>query len=453
MLSTLLWIFFLGIFIISNYTDFSVSDLNKSNINLFAALVIWILFDFTRVLFQLVEEYHQVSLCDLYLGLFYPDLFHFTLLSLVPIKVLKQISVGIPLSKTYSTSLDTFYQWFVGFTDGEACFSIVPKKDIKGKINRFTFMFSIGLHKSIRTFSVLNKGKGIRLSPYWVTGFSDAEGSFMIEIERQPTRIGWRVKAIFSIHLHSKDLPLLHMIQRYFGGIGFIHVAKTGKSVSFKVTKLDDLVNVIIPHFKAYPLRSAKSIDFGLWLQCVKLMENKEHLTEDGLNKIISLKSALNLGLSENLQAAFPRHVVVPIERPAYSVSEAPLDPDWICGFTEGDGSFFVSISSKTNQVRIFYQIGLNDRETPLVQKIQEFFGGIGNISFESKRSVVKYIVVNVKDIRNIILPHFDTYDLIENKLRNYLIWREILLLVYSKAHQTREGLIQIKDLRSKLNK
>ena len=34
----------------------------------------------------------------------------------------------------------------MGFSDAESSFNIVPKQDSKGNINRFTFMFVIGLH-------------------------------------------------------------------------------------------------------------------------------------------------------------------------------------------------------------------------------------------------------------------------------------------------------------------
>jgi hypothetical protein len=73
-------------------------------------------------------------------------------------------------------------------------------------------------------------------------------------------------------------------------------------------------MNIIIPHFKQYPLQGEKSIDFHLRSDCVQLMARKEHLTESGLNKILSLKSALNLGLSEELKTAFPN--IIPIKRP-----------------------------------------------------------------------------------------------------------------------------------------
>lgn len=51
------------------------------------------------------------------------------------------------------------------------------------------------------------------------------------------------------------------------------------------------------PYFSKFPLQSQKRIDFELWAKIVKIMENKGHLTPEGLKQIISLKSALNKGL------------------------------------------------------------------------------------------------------------------------------------------------------------
>jgi hypothetical protein len=140
------------------------------------------------------------------------------------------------------------------------------------------------------------------------------------------------------------------------------------------------------------------------------------------------------------------------MERPEYIVNENHLNPNWVTGFSEGDSSFHVSISPKTNQVRIAYSIGLNNRDLPLILNIQKFFEGIGNISFYIKNNAAQYAVTSRKDLNAIILPHFDTYALRGNKLPNYILWRKILLLVNSKAHLTSEGLNTIKDLKSKLN-
>jgi hypothetical protein len=46
-------------------------------------------------------------------------------------------------------------------------------------------------------------------------------------------------------------------------------------------------------------------------------MKCKEHLTVEGLQKIVSIKAVLNKGLSEDLKAAFPD--IVPSRRPQAS--------------------------------------------------------------------------------------------------------------------------------------
>jgi len=71
-----------------------------------------------------------------------------------------------------------------------------------------------------------------------------------------------KIEYMIYIRQGSIDLPLLYKIQSFFGGIGSITV--NGQTASFRVSKVDDIINVIIPHFNQYPLQSAKLIDFQL---------------------------------------------------------------------------------------------------------------------------------------------------------------------------------------------
>ena len=55
-----------------------------------------------------------------------------------------------------------------------------------------------------------------KLDPYFVTGFVDAEGCFFISVrKRKDFKIGYQVRLIFEIHLHSKDLALLEKFKNY----------------------------------------------------------------------------------------------------------------------------------------------------------------------------------------------------------------------------------------------
>ena len=90
--------------------------------------------------------------------------------------------------------------------------------------------------------------------------------------------------------------------------------AQSKDSVQYRVASLKDLNDIIIPHFEKYPLITQKKADFILFKQIIDLINNKEHLTLEGLHKILALKGSLNLGLSEELKQNFPD--IIKIERP-----------------------------------------------------------------------------------------------------------------------------------------
>jgi NADH-ubiquinone oxidoreductase chain 4 len=79
LLSLLLFIPLLGIFIISTSMSYNLISLNVKRIklialttsilNLFVSLIIFTLFDFSTNQFQFVQEYHEISYYDFYLGI------------------------------------------------------------------------------------------------------------------------------------------------------------------------------------------------------------------------------------------------------------------------------------------------------------------------------------------------------------------------------------------------
>jgi NADH:ubiquinone oxidoreductase subunit 4 (subunit M) len=79
LLTLLLLVPILGIFTISTGMSYELSSLDirrikrialtTSIINLFISLIVFILFDFSNNQFQFVQEYHEISSFDFYLGL------------------------------------------------------------------------------------------------------------------------------------------------------------------------------------------------------------------------------------------------------------------------------------------------------------------------------------------------------------------------------------------------
>jgi len=59
-----------------------------------------------------------------------------------------------------------------------------------------------------------------------------------------------------------------------------------------------------------------------LFSKIVIIIKNKEHLTMQGLQKIVSLKAILNLGISNNLVKNFPEIKIM--KRDIYNVINIP---------------------------------------------------------------------------------------------------------------------------------
>lgn len=98
----------------------------------------------------------------------------------------------------------------------------------------------------------------------------------------------------FSIAQHARDELLLSKFI-YYLGCGKIEKASTRPDgITFVTYKFSDIRDKIIPFFQNYP--GIKSMDFKDFCEIAKLMENKSHLTLDGIKKIKSLKSGMNRG-------------------------------------------------------------------------------------------------------------------------------------------------------------
>lgn len=134
------------------------------------------------------------------------------------------------------------------------------------------------------------------LHPYFITGFTDAEGCFNISIYRDNRTItGWRVKLCFKITVHQKDRALLELIKT---SLGVGQISKHGRdSIELRASSVKDLL-VIIDHFDKYPLITQKLADYILFKRVLELMNRQEHLILEGLNKVVAIKASINKGLS-----------------------------------------------------------------------------------------------------------------------------------------------------------
>jgi len=250
--------------------------------------------------------------------------------------------------------------------------------------------------------------------------------------------------------LHKKDIELLVKIQSYFGGIGAVGLKK-GKFAQFRVFSIKDL-DVIIKHFDSYPLITKKQIDYLLFKEALELIKNKGHLTNEGFSKIVSIRASMNKGLPETLKIAFSD--VTPYTIPL-AVSSEIRDPNWVVGFTEAEGCFFVKIAynkdKRKPRVTLGIQVTQHSRDTTLMNSLILFFN-CGRVENHSGASAVNFVVVKLSNLTGNIIPFFDNYPLIGSKAKDYEGFKAVAKLVTHKAHLTKEGVEEIAKIKSRMN-
>jgi len=147
-------------------------------------------------------------------------------------------------------------------------------------------------------------------------------------------------------------------------------------------------------------------------------MNKKEHLSEEGLRSIVSIRASMNLGLSDELKVAFPD--IIPVPRPL--IKEKKINnPNWLAGFIYGEGCFFfIDIyKSKTNKigsvVRLKFLLGQHIRDSFLIESLVDYLG-CGRVVRPLSYNHVEYVVSKFSDINEKIIPFIQKYPILGNK-------------------------------------
>ena len=266
------------------------------------------------------------------------------------------------------------------------------------------------------------------------------------------------------IKLHIKDIAILELIKNTLK-VGKIR--KNGiNSVQYTVESIKEL-QVIVDHFNKYPLVTEKASDFKIFNQCFEIIKQKEHLTEKGLLKLISLKSSLNWGISSSLKEAFPN---VSFEsRPEYKFNGIP-DPFWVSGFTSGDGSFHLNLKKSdgilSHRVSLRYSINLNIRDAEVLKGLVSYFSHFNKPNTEVKvklnpenqyvsksNNTVSLAITKISELMEVIIPFFEEYPIQGLKSLDFSDFKKVALMVVSKEHLTIEGLNKILEIKLNMNK
>ena len=142
------------------------------------------------------------------------------------------------------------------------------------------------------------------LTPDYIVGLTDGEGSFGISITKSAdNNVGFEVYPHFRIALHEKDAGLLEEVRVFFSFGNVVRRSQEGlrgrgvRASDLALFEVNSLAgcNRIREFFQKNELRSSKRRDFELWSRCIELVISKRHLKTSGFLEIAKLRDQINV--------------------------------------------------------------------------------------------------------------------------------------------------------------
>ena len=137
------------------------------------------------------------------------------------------------------------------------------------------------------------------------------------------------------------------------------------------------------------------------------------------------------------------------------SVSSQRLEAQWVVGFVDGEGCFYIGINSQPEmsagyQVLPEFTVVQHERDIQLLYALKQFFGcGVVRRNHAERMA---YRVRNADHLRERVLPFFEKHPLKSKKRLDFLKFRKVLLLMERGEHLTPEGIQRIRAIASQMN-
>ena len=138
------------------------------------------------------------------------------------------------------------------------------------------------------------------VSADYVVGITDGEGCFYVNLGKSNAyNSGTRVQLHFHIKLQATDQDLLWKICNTLncGNVYFQKETRLNHTQCYRytVSAQRDIFSKVIPFFRQHPLQTvSKRKSFKLFCQIALIVQQKQHLTPEGVEKIRALKQNMN---------------------------------------------------------------------------------------------------------------------------------------------------------------
>jgi len=297
------------------------------------------------------------------------------------------------------------------------------------------------------------------LSPDYISGLTQTDGSFFCSIILSKNhRFGMQFRPKFTI---TADLDSKYVLDniKLFLNCGKVTINKQNYTAEFEVVRLEELYNIIIPHFTNYPVFCAKLHAFNLFKEIVIALFNKDKRTIEGRREL--LKLALSMNITTNRTEDRIEHLFSLLgitkdkdkELLVNNITEIsnPLTNGFISGVIDGDGSFYISFN-KDGKIKTGFSITNDKSSKPLLEIIQNQLNNIGSIQEGTKKELI-YTVNGLNQIINTLIPFMDENPIFSERALHYNKFKIVSLLLKNEQPLTLESKLKIVELAYDMNK
>jgi hypothetical protein len=132
------------------------------------------------------------------------------------------------------------------------------------------------------------------------------------------------------------------------------------------------------------------------------------------------------------------------------------LSPEWVVGFVDGEGCFFVGINRQPTmkvgwQVLPEFRVVQHERDVALLEQLRAFFGCGQIVVNHGDRMELR--IRGLKELSERVVPFFKANLLRTVKRSSFDRFAEVIGLMNRGEHLTLEGLTRIRELAGQMNR
>jgi len=228
------------------------------------------------------------------------------------------------------------------------------------------------------------------------------------------------------------------------------------------------LYNIIIPHFNNYTIFCAKYHAFKLFSQIVTALFNKEKRSIQERRELLKLALSMNITTNRKVETIDKLFTVLGVDEEAsefiaqrnkkiiekillLNSENFTVSNNFISGFIDGDGSFFISFQ-RNGEIKTGFNITNDLFSKPLLEIVKQKLGKIGSIREGTKKELV-YTVTGLNQIVDFLIPFIDKHPVFSEKSIHYVKFRTISIMLKRENPLSLESKLNAIDLAYNMNK